>query len=417
MKVRTIQTLPILVILLLSLLTAAGDTGISDIPEIDVQKLSDKAIVLKVRGGNSNIVALDTEEGIVVFDTDVSPSLAELIRERIEQEFGSGDFIYVINTHGHADHTNGNGIFPEAKVIGHINASAEMDEAVKQTPGAVVSIENALKRFDAAISAEKDPKRIESLKVRKSYYETMVAGMKELGNPRYPDITVSEDRELKLGGLTLAILPFGHAHSRSDLVIHCPEEGLWVTGDLFFEKGTLYIDSERVEHIPRWIEVMENIVASREGTKFIVPGHGLVLPMEVIEYAMEDVQNRKAEFEGKESAFVLFKKLVMREGLDGGLEKLEVMSRQKERYYTLHAEIDQYGYRMMLEDKLDQALAVFQVLARIFPDVAMAYDSLGEVFMRKGDKEQAIKSFEKSLELDPENRNARVRLEELKKVS
>jgi glyoxylase-like metal-dependent hydrolase (beta-lactamase superfamily II) len=415
MNARTIQTLPFLMILLLSLLTAAGATVSSDIPGIDVQRLSDKAIVLKARGGNSNIVALDTGEGIVVFDTDVSPALAELIRERIEQEFGNGDFIYVINTHGHADHTNGNGVFPEAKVIGHIDASAEMDEGAKQTPGVIASIENVLKRFDAAISAEKDPKRIESLKVRKSYYEAMVAGMKELGSPRYPDITVSEDMELKLGDLTLSIIPFGLAHSRSDIVIHCPEEGLWVTGDLFFEGGTLYIDSERVGHIPRWIEVMENIVASKEGTRFIVPGHDLVLSMEVIEHALEDVQNRKAEFEGKESAFVLFKELVELDGLDAGLEKLEVMSRQKEKYYTLHAEIDQYGYRMMLDDKLDQALAVFQVLARIFPDVAMAYDSLGEVFMRKGDKEQAIKSFEKSLELDPQNRNAKVRLEELKK--
>lgn len=91
MNARTIQILPILMVLLLSPLIAAGVAVSSDIPEIDVQRLSDKVIVLKVRGGNSNIVALDTTEGIVVFDTDVSPALAELIRKRVEQEFGSDE--------------------------------------------------------------------------------------------------------------------------------------------------------------------------------------------------------------------------------------------------------------------------------------------------------------------------------------
>jgi cytochrome c-type biogenesis protein CcmH/NrfG len=54
-------------------------------------------------------------------------------------------------------------------------------------------------------------------------------------------------------------------------------------------------------------------------------------------------------------------------------------------------------------------------LAEIFPDVSMAHDSLGEVYMRMDNKELAIQSFEKSLELDAGNRNAVARLAELKK--
>jgi tetratricopeptide (TPR) repeat protein len=101
--------------------------------------------------------------------------------------------------------------------------------------------------------------------------------------------------------------------------------------------------------------------------------------------------------------------------IDYALEKLRDTKAQMDKYYILHAEIDQFAFRMMLDSRLDESLKAFRVLAEIFPDISMAYDSLGEVYMRKENKELAIKSFEKSLELDPTNRNASARLEELKK--
>ena len=40
--------------------------------------------------------------------------------EQREKEFGRGDFKYVINTHYHFDHTDGNGVFPEATDDGDV---------------------------------------------------------------------------------------------------------------------------------------------------------------------------------------------------------------------------------------------------------------------------------------------------------
>lgn len=45
----------------------------------------------------------------------------------------------------------------------------------------------------------------------------------------------------------------------------------------------------------------------------------------------------------------------------------------------------------------------------------MAYDSLGEAFMKTGEKDLAIKNYEKSLELNPNNDNAKKMLENLRK--
>jgi tetratricopeptide (TPR) repeat protein len=52
--------------------------------------------------------------------------------------------------------------------------------------------------------------------------------------------------------------------------------------------------------------------------------------------------------------------------------------------------------------------------AESFPQSANAWDSLGEVSMIRGNKEEAIKNYEKSLELNPGNGNARVMIRRLK---
>ena len=49
----------------------------------------------------------------------------------------------------------------------------------------------------------------------------------------------------------------------------------------------------------------------------------------------------------------------------------------------------------------------------LHPDVANLYDSLGEFLLEKGDREAAIRSYEKALEVDPEFENAQRVLAEL----
>ncbi|HEU4463633.1 MAG TPA: tetratricopeptide repeat protein, partial [Gemmatimonadota bacterium] len=60
------------------------------------------------------------------------------------------------------------------------------------------------------------------------------------------------------------------------------------------------------------------------------------------------------------------------------------------------------------------AVAIFQLNAEQYPESANAWDSLGEGYLAAGDETQAIESYEKSLELDPENENARQKLTEIR---
>ncbi|RUA12247.1 MAG: alpha/beta hydrolase [Flavobacteriia bacterium] len=62
-----------------------------------------------------------------------------------------------------------------------------------------------------------------------------------------------------------------------------------------------------------------------------------------------------------------------------------------------------------------QGIHVFKLAITLFPNSFNLYDSLAEGYLYLGEKEKAIESFEKSLELNSQNQNAISRLEQLKK--
>lgn len=92
-------------------------------------------------------------------------------------------------------------------------------------------------------------------------------------------------------------------------------------------------------------------------------------------------------------------------------------------YRTLHGRygadafpqftLNQLGYEFLREDKVDLAITVFGLNAEAFPRSANAFDSLGEAYLKHGDRELAVRSYRKSLDLDATNDNARRQLEAL----
>lgn len=65
------------------------------------------------------------------------------------------------------------------------------------------------------------------------------------------------------------------------------------------------------------------------------------------------------------------------------------------------AELNIYGYQLIGQGQNDKAIETFVLATQRFPKSANAWDSLGEAYATKGDKEKAIKSFKKSLSLNP----------------
>jgi CubicO group peptidase (beta-lactamase class C family) len=78
------------------------------------------------------------------------------------------------------------------------------------------------------------------------------------------------------------------------------------------------------------------------------------------------------------------------------------------------ANINGFGYRLLFSGSVSDAVQVFERNVKQYPQSSNVYDSLGEAYMKAGEKEKAIQNYEKSLELNPKNDNARERLKKLK---
>jgi tetratricopeptide (TPR) repeat protein len=65
------------------------------------------------------------------------------------------------------------------------------------------------------------------------------------------------------------------------------------------------------------------------------------------------------------------------------------------------------GYQLLRRGEVDSALAVFILNTEHFPRAFNTWDSLGEAYLAKGDSARAIENYERSLELNPGNTNAR----------
>jgi predicted alpha/beta superfamily hydrolase len=90
-------------------------------------------------------------------------------------------------------------------------------------------------------------------------------------------------------------------------------------------------------------------------------------------------------------------------------EKFGFTCRPAERWLVI------IGYETLREGRTGEAIEYFEYYVEMYPESANSYDSLGEAFMEAGDREKAIANYERSLELDPGNRNAAKMLNKLRK--
>ena len=97
-----------LLICVFSIIATNTTLGQSD-DYITVNRISDRVAVFTEKSSiNNNVIAIQTQKGIVVIDAMCSPITAQRVRELIIQEFNRSDFAYLINTHHDFDHSWGN---------------------------------------------------------------------------------------------------------------------------------------------------------------------------------------------------------------------------------------------------------------------------------------------------------------------
>ena len=68
---------------------------------------------------------------------------------------------------------------------------------------------------------------------------------------------------------------------------------------------------------------------------------------------------------------------------------------------------------LLAAKKVDEAVALFELNAKLHPNSSNVYDSLGEALLARGDRNGAAANYRKSLALDPKNANAAAVLKKL----
>lgn len=101
-------------------------------------------------------------------------------------------------------------------------------------------------------------------------------------------------------------------------------------------------------------------------------------------------------------------------GPEAGVARFRELQEQFPAGPATENQLNSMGYRLMGRELLPAAIEIFKLNVEINSQSANVYDSLGEVYMNNGDTDLAIRSYERSLELNSENTNAVRILEKLR---
>ncbi len=106
----------------------------------------------------------------------------------------------------------------------------------------------------------------------------------------------------------------------------------------------------------------------------------------------------------KKSLANLLLKEMKENGISSGLEQYSKL--KKSEIYTVdESEMNSAGYQLLQSGKVKEAIELFKINVEAFPKSGNVYDSLGEAYLKDGNKELAIVNYKKSVELDPRNDN------------
>jgi tetratricopeptide (TPR) repeat protein len=84
-------------------------------------------------------------------------------------------------------------------------------------------------------------------------------------------------------------------------------------------------------------------------------------------------------------------------------------------YKIQEGDMNSLGYDLLQANKVAEAIEIFKINVEAYPYSGNCYDSLGEAYLKKGEKQLAIDNYKKSIELDPTNEAGKKVLEQLLK--
>jgi len=126
------------------------------------------------------------------------------------------------------------------------------------------------------------------------------------------------------------------------------------------------------------------------------------------------VPNVKAGMDPRKSIAQTLTTTIASDGIDAAAKQYHELKAAAPTTYNFdESELNSLGYKFMRKSKFKEAIRIFQLNVEAYPKSANTYDSLAEGYMDGGENALAIANYQKSLQLNPKNRNAVVMLKKL----
>lgn len=158
----------------------------------------------------------------------------------------------LVNTHANGDHCWGNQLVRDARIV----ASRACAEEMLELPPALLA--------DLVAAPPEGPTG--------ELLQRMFGAFDFRGIELVPPTETFEgELTLRVGDREVRLLEVGPAHTRGDVVVHLPADGVVFTGDILFNGGHPIVWAGPVDN---WVAACDRIVELAPDT--VVPGHGAV---------------------------------------------------------------------------------------------------------------------------------------------
>lgn len=201
-----------------------------------------------------NITLVGGERGLVMVDTHGSEEAAKVVIDDVRR-LGAGPVTAIVNTHEHWDHTFGNVLVSDSFGPMPIHAT---EWAAEHTVPAGERVRDAYRR------QPEDPRSAEVVATR------LVAATE----------TFTSVKVLDLGDRQVELIHPGRGHTAGDLVVHVPDCGAIVAGDLVEESDPPWIGEGSWPF--EWPVSLDLVLSLMPADAVVVPGHGAVVDKDFV---------------------------------------------------------------------------------------------------------------------------------------
>jgi glyoxylase-like metal-dependent hydrolase (beta-lactamase superfamily II) len=267
--------------------TSAKQQAVISAGEFTIQPLAEgvSAAIRKqppLMSFDPNNVFIINDNDVVVVDANASLAATKELLAAL-RKLTNKPVRYVINTHWHDDHIIGNQVyreaFPNVEFIAH--ASTLKDRATVGESNRRQMLEGGrqyIKFLRDHIEQNKSRTGALPGEEERINYLSDIAWLEralaEAPNVRIipPALTVTDRLTLHRGARTIEIRHLGRGHTGADLIVHLPQEGILMTGDLVVWPVPLIGSTS---YPAAYSATMEKLLAIP--ANMIVPGHGPAL--------------------------------------------------------------------------------------------------------------------------------------------